>query len=1724
MEPVWRIRTSPAAVNLGVDDQNDPVTATAVATGDNYACAITSIGLKCWGFGNNGRLGDGDSGNHNVPVAVNVGSDVSAVQLSLGVSHTCAVLSDRNLKCWGNNLFGRLGIGSTAQQLNPVAVDLGGDVRQVANGYEHSCGLLEDNTVKCWGRHHYGSLGAGSGHFARGDYPGEMGEKLPRVSLNGGKYLGDIIWGAFAASSLVVGDAPATPAAPTGMVEGASVRYSQTDATSANCTLYDANTGKVRANAVDMSTSPVCALTVTVSKRGFQTQTHEISIPLEAAPSKGIAWNVGTTGLQLGDSPVTLGAVTGASSGITYAVTSAGSTNCAFTTGSELSFDTAGTCRVQATVRRSGYSDWTSPEFNIEVTALDPVDITWGGYSDTNVLNVGDSLAALTRTLAPSSATESFALVSVPNGACTINNGALTAVSVGTCYVTLSATDSGGSRAVGKRVVAVRVLEAFDFTTAGIPAYGDTTLGIGTDMDMANLPEEDDHSIYVDWSFAAAGIRYGSAQDGICSVDSDSFSDTFGRVTASTDARLGDVCTITVTGVANGFQTYRDEIELSLRHPHPLQVVSGIDGNTCVLFEGGRVKCWGINDEGQLGIGDNSGSKIYIGDADGEMGENLPYLDFGVGRRAVQISAGDYHACAVLDNGKLKCWGYNFNGQLGYGNNSDLLAPGGNVNLGGGALQVAGGGAHTCAVLVGGDLKCWGNNYHGVLGDGTSGTGNRTTPLRVNLGDGVKAAAVTAGDDHVCALLTSGSVMCWGGNDFGQVGDGTSGTNRTSPVAVNLGVDEHNNPVTATAVVAGNNHTCAITSVGLACWGSGGSGQLGDGNTGNHYAPVAVNVGSEISAVQLSLGFNSTCAVLSDSSLKCWGSNNSGQLGIGSTTNQSSPVAVDLGGNVRRVRISYLHSCGVLEDNTVKCWGSHEEGSLGAGSGTFTWGDDAGEMGDNLQAVPLHGQYLGEITWGAFADSALVMGGSHATPEAPTLTEADVTIGYAVTDETSANCTLEDPVTGEVSAHVVDIATSPQCTLIVTVSKSGFETQQNEISIPLAGADLGTITWGDFSGGATLVVGGETVTPDETTHASADIAYAVTDGTAANCELVDAATGEVAAKAVDVTGSTLCTLEITASALGYTTQTHQISINLEAGTQSGIAWGPGVLGFQTSAATATLDGVTGADAAASVTYAVNSAGTTSCSFGTSTSSVLDFTAAGTCTVQATATRTGYNDWTSPPFDVVISDSAPVQVAWFGYSAGVVAVGGTLTTTAPTPTPGDAVVTFSAVGVPDGACTIATDGTITGVAVGVCYVTVSATHASHGDYKRVVAIRVANELDFTLAGVPGYGDDTTLGLGAWLDMANLPAADDAGASVTWSFSVAGTRSGATQSGVCSVDETSGRVSAGASAQVDDVCTVTITGTATGLDPYTAEIELTLRQPRALQVVGHFNSYCALIEGGRVKCWGNNGRGQLGAFATIDSNTQRIGDSAGEMGSSLPFLNFGTGRTAVQVSVGKLHACAVLDNADLMCWGEGDNGRLGYGNTSDLSTPSGVVASNVQQVSVGELHTCAVLNTGEVKCWGEAGDGRLGDGQSATDRNSPVSVNLGTNIIATEVAAGGFHTCALVRDRTVQDGPITIKCWGRGSSGQLGRNTNGNSNRPVAVSLGAGVTASQVAVGDQHTCAITSGGLKCWGDGLNGRLGDGNTGNHSSPVSVSGSLSAVQLSLGYQHTCAVLSDGA
>ena len=209
------------------------------------------------------------------------------------------------------------------------------------------------------------------------------------------------------------------------------------------------------------------------------------------------------------------------------------------------------------------------------------------------------------------------------------------------------------------------------------------------------------------------------------------------------------------------------------------------------------------------------------------------------------MSAGEEHTCAILDNGDLKCWGRDNYGQLGDGGtNTDTNAPSSTaINLGTGrtAVAVSAGESHTCAILDNGDVKCWGSDQFGQLGDGGINTNtNAPSSTAVDLGTGRTAVAVSAGLGHVCAILDNGDAKCWGRDFFGQLGDGGSNTNTNAPssTAINLGTGR-----TAVAVSAGQAHTCVILDNGdLKCWGYDNYGQLGDGGSNTDQAsPVAVS-------------------------------------------------------------------------------------------------------------------------------------------------------------------------------------------------------------------------------------------------------------------------------------------------------------------------------------------------------------------------------------------------------------------------------------------------------------------------------------------------------------------------------------------------------------------------------------------------------------------------------------------------------------------------------------------------------------------------------------------------------------------------------------------------------------------------------------------------------------------------------------------------------------------
>ena len=371
----------------------------------------------------------------------------------------------------------------------------------------------------------------------------------------------------------------------------------------------------------------------------------------------------------------------------------------------------------------------------------------------------------------------------------------------------------------------------------------------------------------------------------------------------------------------------------------PKSLVTGsMAGFSCSVLNDGTLKCWGWNRYGQLGIG-----------ADGDAtSRNTPTaVNLGAGRTAKALSLGSSHTCAILDDDTLKCWGQGIHigaGLLGYGDTTQRNAPEATavVNLGAGrtAKAVAAGRHHTCAILDDGTLKCWGYNNWGQLGygDKTSRNAPEATEV-VNLGPGRTAKAVAAGDSFTCAILDEGTIKCWGMHQSGAVGDGTIPTappwERSTPTAVDLGTGR-----TAKALSAGDGFACAILDDDtLKCWGVN---QVSihseiDGTTGiNAYTPTAVNLGPGRTAKAVSGGNMHQCAILDDDTLKCRGYDEHGALGLGNRPKtRNTWVAVNLGDNYGRkakaVSCGAQHTCAMLDDDTVKCWGTGQFGTLGYG-------------------------------------------------------------------------------------------------------------------------------------------------------------------------------------------------------------------------------------------------------------------------------------------------------------------------------------------------------------------------------------------------------------------------------------------------------------------------------------------------------------------------------------------------------------------------------------------------------------------------------------------------------------------------------------------------------------------------------------------------------------------------------------------------------------------------
>jgi alpha-tubulin suppressor-like RCC1 family protein len=847
-----------------------------IAVGGFFGCALLDGGLvKCWGANGGGQLGLGDAAKRgdgpgemgNALPNVRLGRTAKAI--SAGYTHACALLDTNQIKCWGTNSHGELGLGDTNARGDAVhemgdnlpAVNLGTNrsAKAVTAGVNFSCALLDTNQVKCWGRNSSGQLGLGDTD-TRGDAPSELGDYLPIVNLGVGRSAKKIAAGAFHVCAVLDNDKLKC----WGENQLGELGLGNTQDRGDNPSEMGDGLPHVDLDPVN----PVLA----VSSGGRHT------CALLGGVNRIKCWGSNSDGQlglgdknRRGDGPNEMGA--------------------------NLPFVDLGPGR---TVRAVAAGDF----YTCALLGVNQVKC-WGNNLH-GELGLGD---AADRGDGPGEMGDALPLVSV---------------------------------GTNRSVVAVAVSRE---STAGA---GHTCVALNDGRAKC-------------WGYSADGEL--------------GLGDTAQRGDGA--AEMGDLLPAIDLGS-------RGNLSVAVGYFH-----------TCTLMKDQRVKCWGDNSAGQLGLGDTN----HRGAAPNQMGANLPAVDLGTGRTAKALALGFTHSCALLDTNLPKCWGENEHGQAGTGTGEGIFEPthrigdapgemGNNlvpVNLGSGrtAKAIASGYMHTCAILDTNQVKCWGANGSGQLGIGDRGDRGYSPSTigdllpAVDLGTGRTAKAIDAGAVHTCAILDNNQLKCWGENGLGELGieevpgEGDFGRgDQPGEMGDNLPAVKLGTGRTAKAIALGAHHTCAILDNNqIKCWGSNFGAALGLGDTvdrGSFPGEMGdnlpfVSLGTGHTAIAISAGEDGTCALLATNQVKCWGSNGNGQLGqshsidpIGALSNQMgdylSVVQLGTERSARSVSIEGPSACAVLNDGHVKCWG--HGGKLGLGDG-LSHGFSPADMGDNLPVVDL---------------------------------------------------------------------------------------------------------------------------------------------------------------------------------------------------------------------------------------------------------------------------------------------------------------------------------------------------------------------------------------------------------------------------------------------------------------------------------------------------------------------------------------------------------------------------------------------------------------------------------------------------------------------------------------------------------------------------------------------------------------------------------------------------
>jgi len=1026
------------------------------SAGTSYSLALCSDGtVAAWGAGANGQLGNNITANSSVPVLVSTSGALSGktvVKISAGGSHSLALCADGTLVAWGNNSEGRFGNNSTAGSPVPVVVPLAGAlagkvISGISAGDAHSLAIASGQAV-AWGSDGYaGRLGTGSQ---------TSGSLVPVAVVSTGILSGKTVtfvasgsshsmalcsdgtvatWGSNSSGALgdnsydsrtspvgILQSAVFTGKTVIGIDAGGSFSLAQfsdgslaawgsnIDGQLGNNSMSSASAGL----AVDSSVLPVGDKFM-VASPGFDAGTSH-SLAIVASPARPSAETL--TASALSSSTVTLNGLVNANFNSTsisfeYGLTTSYGTSVAATPSPiSDSADTAVSANISGLVAGTTYQ--------YRVVATNALGTTLGAnmtfIAASNNANLS-SLSLSTGSLSPgfsSAVTEYSASVSNTTESITVRPtlAATTATVRVNGNVVTSGNNSGSiNLAVGANLITVVVTAQDNITTR---TTNITVTRLSANADLSSLvPSAGSLSPTFDAATTAytAAVSYSatsitvspSVVDVTAIVRVNGTIVTSGLASNSLNLSVGtNTITILVTAQNSSTKTYtlvvtRQPLVTTFSSSGIIPVtVNGLNatGNTAVLglgfapqpgtnltlinntsqglisgsfsnlthgqlvslFHGGvsyqfvanyyggtgndlvlhwantRLFAWGSNGSGQLGNNSITDSPIPA-----PVNEEAPL----VGKTIFDTASGSNHSIALTSDGRVASWGYNAFGQLGNGTFNDSNIP---VSVTGTALSgktviaIAAGQFHNLALCSDGTLVAWGYNFYGQLGNGATSNSNAPVAVsRTGVLSGKTIISIAAGSYHSFALCSDGTLAAWGYNGNGELGNGGTGF---SPLPVAVDTSGVLAGKLIISVCAGSFHSFALCSDGtLASWGYNGNGQLGDNSTQSRRIPVLVDRSGVLSAKQItkvSAGYYHSIALNSDGSLAAWGNNANGELGDGTNLQRITPAAVVSSGvltgkTVVDLSAGAVHSLVSCSDGTICSWGYNGEGELGTG-------------------------------------------------------------------------------------------------------------------------------------------------------------------------------------------------------------------------------------------------------------------------------------------------------------------------------------------------------------------------------------------------------------------------------------------------------------------------------------------------------------------------------------------------------------------------------------------------------------------------------------------------------------------------------------------------------------------------------------------------------------------------------------------------------------------------